>query len=152
MTFAELSNTLPNGFHDAEINSITIDFSGSLIRMDLTLDFSPVGRTEQSEYRRAQVIARGVHTFVLGSLDGVESLNGPLDTSGHEARDENVPDDLKALGKGHLLYSFFVDDWNRCIYIAAEEAELVWPKVAEGWSKVVEEPKGTDRDERASPR
>jgi len=62
MTLDELDNTLPNGFHDAEIYSYEVDFAGTTAKFHLNLlvgwpDDPP---EEREEYQEATVVVSGL--------------------------------------------------------------------------------------------
>ena len=130
MTLCELSRTLPNGFHDAELNGIRIDFLADTIVLDMSLDVSsdddsPDGK---SEYKRARISLTGVRGFALPTPDDeAQTFSSPLDVSGDPVTNfQDLPELMRSVHNREILYSFYIDDWNSSLYVAAEEAELSW--------------------------
>lgn len=82
----------------------------------------------KSKYRRAEVRLAGLRAIIMeGHESGFDISSGPLDICGSasDALDERAIANLPEPAR-ELLYSFYVEDWNSCICVAAERAELRW--------------------------
>src|SRR4051812_10494529 len=66
MTLAELEGRLPNGFHDAYITSVTMDYVKSELQLGVNLSFSgPDDPPEVPGYRPALIRVSGVKIFAI---------------------------------------------------------------------------------------
>jgi hypothetical protein len=126
MTLAELEDTLPNGFHDASIFGVSIDYK----RQTATLD------PEVPGYRRALAKVLGLRICVVdppdpnsqyGVLAGNEpQVSGFVTCTAEYWKDRLDPKLVEAAGREAPLDSFFVRNWNSCIHIAATDATHEW--------------------------
>ena len=139
MTFSELENMLPNGFHDSALYRWTVDYVRGTLRMDMSLCVGdPDGPREHwDDVRDARVDISGLIFFAIeppdqGS-DYCSALRSELcivDT--HETRDlrprSKIVDKklLAAIPADAFVYSFFVRDWNAFIHIAAKDCSMDW--------------------------
>lgn len=134
MTLDELDQKLPNGFHDAHIFSIELDYATGTAKLHLSLwvgsldDPSP----ERDEYHEANLIVTGL---CFCSIDPPSPSypflpdGSPVDASGDPAKPDHLPSlpDLSAkCPSGTWYYRFFISDWNAFIHIAARDAEVTW--------------------------
>lgn len=134
MTLDELDKKLPNGFHDAHIFSINLDYVAGTAELHLSLwvgsmDDPPPAR---EEYHEASLLVTGLcfcsieppypsYPFIPHGL--------PVTVSGDPAKSDHLPSltDLSArCPAGTWYYRFFVNDWNAFIHIAARDAEFDW--------------------------
>jgi hypothetical protein len=132
MTLDELAASLPNGFHDAELSAVAIDFSKR--QASLTLDIW-IGDMEEREeereaYRAAEVTLSGLIFWVSEAPDARYAYGepkpliidaGPLTELPPEKRPRLPPIPNAAFSNW-----LFVVDWNAFIYVAAEDARLKW--------------------------
>ena len=129
MTLVALSKTLPNGFHDAELNAVRLEFATNSIILDITLDVTPNGDFDAGLlYRRAIITLTGVRGVIFRIPEGEnQRFLGALDVSGQAVTNyQGLPDGMRSEDIRDLLYSFYIDDWNSSLYLAAERAELSW--------------------------
>jgi hypothetical protein len=59
MTFEEVEKTLPNGFHDAKIVRMTLDYPAGTLSMSLQILVGTPGEADQEEYGLAELRANG---------------------------------------------------------------------------------------------
>ena len=130
MTFEELENELPNGLHDAEVRSISVDYARRSLALELSIwvgsmDDSPerreaykTGRLEVSgliflamEPPDARYPYRVESRLTVDSVDPRRSLDAELLGS--------IPGDAFCRG-------FFVVQWNACLHFAGKHAEMIW--------------------------
>ena len=137
MTLAELEDTLPNGFHDAYITSVAMDYVRAELRLGMSLSFSvPDDPPEVPGYRPAIVKESGVKLFVVDApnpdpqysiLERDEQPANGFVTSTSEDWNKEIDQGLiDAAGPTAPLYSFFIGTWNSCIHIAATDATYEW--------------------------
>ena len=134
MTFSEIDEILPNGFHDAKIEQMTWDFQKNTAIFDMEFWVA----TEQSNpevYRKGKVELRNIlfiaidpprpsdfgpkpYRFKAHSLNIDGQLTDERIFPGLHPLKQQLPSDIE-------IFSFYVEDWNSFIHISAE-AELVW--------------------------
>jgi hypothetical protein len=131
MTLDELARTLPNGFHDAEVTTVTIDYERHELLLRMRVWLGGVDSPDSELYRTAVVTLSGLLFCVIeppnprypyrdaGALTidtgTVESLPSPPET--------DLPDQTP---EGAFTNWIFVGEWNSFIYASAIEAGLVW--------------------------
>lgn len=147
MTLDEVAASLPNGFHDAQIMSINIDYVNREAAFDLQIwigDDSATKEEEREVYRAAQLTLSQLFFCVIEPpdplypyqegkalwVDGGSSKSTPISTS------IRLPERLP---EGAFIYWFFVNNWNAFIHVAAMDARLEFSK----GSVTVNSPDGT---------
>jgi hypothetical protein len=121
---------LPNGFHDAEIRAIRLDYLARTIVMEASvwlgnMDSPPEHR---EHYRDGHLAFEGMHFVILDPPDPrysyaqSESLSVDL---AHQEPSPAVPA-LDPVPRDCFVARFFVRDWNSFITITAKSASLVW--------------------------
>jgi hypothetical protein len=131
MTFDDLAISLPSGFHDAELKSLTIDYTKREARLILDVWVADDLNSEEREaYRLAEVILSGLLFWVSEPPD----VRYPFNKAGGKRIDIGpmkllkerdfvklppIPDDA-------FVNWIFVSDWNAFIYVAAQDAALKW--------------------------
>jgi hypothetical protein len=134
LTIEELERTLPNGFHDAEIGTIRLDYVKRKASMELTLwmDDLEVSPEFKELYRDAVLEFEGMQSVIFDPPDPgytfarAEPLSVDLD---ERAPDPPIPAFAK-LPQGSFVARFYVRDWNSWISIAATSANLRWTSEA----------------------
>lgn len=132
MTLDELAASIPNGFHDACLSTISIDYTKREVQLILDIWVADdVERPEEIEtYRVAEVTLTGLAYWVSEPPDARSLFlepgalwidSGPLDTL--ERKDSLH---LPPTPAGAFANWIFVRDWNAFIYVAAEDARLEW--------------------------
>lgn len=126
MTLDALADTLPNGFHDVQIGSIRLDFSNGSMVLEMSLDVTVM--RDKPCYRMATVTVTGLRSVALGALESERTpFDGPLAASGYSVTQyKALPESMKSPDLKDLLYSFYLEDLNSCIYLAANHAEISW--------------------------
>src|SRR5687767_12188348 len=71
MTIFELAETLPNGFHDAEVQTISLDYRRRTVNMQMEVWIGTMDDPEaiRETYRRAEVTVEGFHYCALDLPD-----------------------------------------------------------------------------------
>ena len=135
MTFEELERELPNGFHDAHLLSLSVDYVSGTAELRMDLLFGTPESADPEEYRAAVLRITGIHFFSIGPPDSTYSFvpdGRPLWLLGGEAKSDPLPgfDKLMAkLPKEVSCFRFFVDQWNSFIHIAARDVQFSWLNV-----------------------
>ena len=128
MTLDELDGLLPNGLHDAYLQTVAINFTDRTVRLDLDIW---VGDDEEREaYRRAQVTLSGVLFWVSEPPEPLSPFLSPgplwIDAGPLTDKIPKKQSSLPPVPQGVFVNWIFVRDWNAFIYVAAEEASLTW--------------------------
>jgi hypothetical protein len=132
MTLTELCATLPNGLHDAFLKSVTLDYRHrkATIALDVWVgDLHAASDDEREAYRPAKVALTGLAFWVCEPPsaecveDGAEAClridHGAVSSLAH-------PPKLPPAPAGCFVDWIFVDEWNACVYVAAEKADIAW--------------------------
>ncbi|MGB8802242.1 MAG: hypothetical protein WCC97_16300 [Candidatus Acidiferrales bacterium] len=126
MTFDEWDHKLPNGFHDAEISTLQIDYP----RRTMTLHMRLLSLI-RGEYIAAVVTVSGLQFCSIGAPSPEYPYQGKsaITVGGDPAKSDHLPE-LDALAptfpKDVACYRFFVHDWNNFIYIAAADVDVTF--------------------------
>ena len=124
MTLEQVEDSLPDGFHDALLFGLSVDYEKRICTLRIEVD---VGQTE----RRVDVILSGLFYCLVEAPDASYpfSSSDSVCVSGGETTERLLPT-IGALRskapQGTFFYSFFVNQWNSFIHVAATGAELVW--------------------------
>ncbi|SRR5271170_7889392 len=132
MTFDELDRRFPNGFDDAEIHSLTLDYQNRTVTLHLNLRGNSPDSPDRDVYDRAVLTLREFHYFSIDPPHP-DQLFYPERT---KLTFDGLPEDpsqfplfeiLKPkLAAGAFCCRFYVHDWNSFIHIAAQDAEFSW--------------------------
>jgi hypothetical protein len=131
MTIDDIARTLPNGFHDAEVSTITLNYSAdeAVLRMDVWI--GDLYSTSCETYRTACLTLSGLIFCVIeppntpGEIRGREPLC--IDTGSVESLSNPPETKLPSESiEGSFTNWIYVRHWNSFIYISAEEARLDW--------------------------
>jgi hypothetical protein len=133
-TLAEIVDSLPNGFHDAMIQNLKIDYVKREAEFTIDVwvgDLQSKDDSIREKYRSGKLLLSSLLYCVIGPPDSsyqydkpaplwvdagpIDKLSAPLSAS--------LP---KPIPADSFAYWFFVRDWNAFIYIAAKSARLIW--------------------------
>ena len=136
MTLEQLADSLPNGFHDAEVEELVWNFRTNSASFSMTL-WVPEEISENPEtYRAGQLEVKDIVFIAIDppfpsdlgpkpykakpetlSIDGM-TTNADIFPNLSVLR-QKIPADVE-------IYSLYVANWNSFIHIAAKEACLTW--------------------------
>lgn len=129
MNLDELAQTLPNGFHDAELSVFTMDYTTRTLRLDLDIwtgAFDEPGRREA--YRPARVTLRNVAYLAIEPPD----TNYPWLKPGAIRTDAGLGSPTQSAyampeaPAGSFRAYFYLGALNSFLQVAAERATLNW--------------------------
>src|SRR5258708_39678108 len=134
MTIEKLENSLPNGFHDAEIESIAVDYVSkrAVIKMRLhTGDPGAASEDEREAYKQADLLLSELFYFVIDPPDPTSEFKekGSVWVSAGTPEKEDAPLPPVAAGVlpgGGFAHLFFFIDLDSFFYVAAFHAVLEW--------------------------
>jgi hypothetical protein len=127
MTIFEIADQLPNGFHDAEIETIYIDYPNRVVEIRLNVWIGTMDDPESTRetYRKATLTLTGVWYCAMDSPDegypyaAAEGLTVDL-----------AEPTLFVPKQATFACRFWVDQWNAFIHLAAASADLAWEGAA----------------------
>jgi hypothetical protein len=130
----EIENSLPNGFHDAFLESVNIDYTSrrGLIKLRLWVgELDAATEAEKEAYKSAELELLDLVYLVIDAPDpGSEYAKAKeVWIDGGEAKADSAPTapvPVDLLPRGAFAYWFFVRDWNSFIHVAAKDAKLQW--------------------------
>lgn len=131
MKIEELENSLPNGFHDADLQSLAVDYRRreAVFKMRVWVgseEPTPMDSGRMPIMRDAQLSVRGLDYVIIGPPQTLSETEGRvLDVSGYlgvPSPEISVP----RQSEGAFVYSFYVSNWDNFIIFAAQDAELHW--------------------------
>ena len=132
MTFEEIEDKLPNGFHDAEIRNIGIDFVGHSITIGMNLHVSEHGDVDSERYRPGTLTVVSPYLFYLEAPDPRYPfvLDGsPINASSYsieDGKDIKFVPLLQRITSKATAFGFFLDDWNSYFNLAGASVEFSW--------------------------
>ena len=132
MTFQALEESLPNGFHDAQLKTVFIDYVEHQLTMDLEILVGVPEAIDPDEYRSATLIATGLYFFIIDPPDAKHPFitkDTPLGVSGDDEWPASLADlrvGLNQTNSDFTYHRFFCDDWNSFVYVAAADVQLSW--------------------------
>jgi hypothetical protein len=128
MRIADLDRSLPNGFHDASLHSISARPEEGVVEFGLELSIGETEGTqeEMDRYRPARLVLSGVRYFFIDPPGSSRETWAPrasmidlCDSDPAVSQQFETPD-------GSFAARFFVSDWNAFIHFAATDATLTW--------------------------
>lgn len=131
MTFQDVAASAPNGFHDAKIDRLSVDYRTGTLTLSMQLWTGTLGTADAENYSPAEL---RVNRLLFCAIEPPDprypfAPNGdPLDVSGADGLgDLEAKAGLVAgLPADASLYRFFVDRWNSFICIAGWDIHLSW--------------------------
>jgi hypothetical protein len=128
MTLDEVAGSLPNGFHDAELRAVTIDFVKREAR--LSLDIWIGDDDDREAYRRAELTLTGLIFWIVEPPDARYPYGQAdhliIDMGSVASLPREKQPTLPPIPESAFSNWLFVVEWNAFIYVAAEDADLIW--------------------------
>jgi hypothetical protein len=127
MTPQELADTLPNGFHDAQVSRVELNYAEAEAKIHLILWTSGdyvTGVSNSEEYCSAILILTGLQYFVIAPPKYGRYYDECLNIDMGD--DAEPPLDSKLLAPGAFQNWFFVSEWNSLLQVSATGATLTW--------------------------
>lgn len=129
MSLKELEGSLPNGFHDARIKKINLNYEKRIIVLEIAVDISNPD-TDLPEYRVGKIVISNFLFCVIEQPDNkyITLANEGLWISGSDQiSPEDLPMKITAqLPEGSFVHRFFINNWNAFLYLVAMDSQLEW--------------------------
>jgi hypothetical protein len=127
----DISRELPNGFHDAELGKIEIDYVSRTITMEMHLwvgDMDQEGELREA-YRKGTLTVEDFAYCVIEPPDPCSEFtgNGTIGIDGGEYGVESAPSpplDPNHIPSDMFLYWFYVQSWNSFVHLCARRARI----------------------------
>ena len=138
MTLSELESELPNGFHDAFIHDLRIDFVNGAATLLVALDFGGLDDSDQEDYRVGKLQIRGLCYCAIDPPDARWPWNragnrlGVYEDTGNPEQRRTSKALSETLPPGISAYQFYVDDYNSFLDIAAKDVHISWLDEGDG--------------------
>ncbi len=132
MTFEEIEEKLPNGFHDAKIRNIGMDFVGLSLAVEMELHASEHGDPDRERYRRGTLRLGSPCLFFIEPPDPRYPFvpdGVPLNVDGDSVKigqNSGLDRLIPVLPQNSSLYRFFLEEWNSFIYLGGGNVEFSW--------------------------
>ncbi|MGE5343396.1 MAG: hypothetical protein ACM3SY_18155 [Candidatus Omnitrophota bacterium] len=130
MTIQEIEEKLPNGFHDAEIEDINLNFVNKLARIDLNIWIGDIKDPEK--YQKARLYFTD---FLFLSIEPPYEKTYFLNTLtvDLESNDDDILDKYesfkvlkKFLPEGYLITCFVLLNHDTLMYFVAKDVKFEW--------------------------
>ncbi len=132
MTFEEFDSKYANGFDDAEITGLTVDYKNRTVTIHLNLRRNSPGSPTAHEYTKATLHLVRFYYLSVEPPDA-DHLHYPsqskITVDGLSEDPTVFPPFAKLKEKlpvGAFCCRFYVHDWNSFIHVAAQNAEFFW--------------------------
>jgi hypothetical protein len=124
--FEDLERSLPNGFHDAELVSMHVDYSRAEAILELDIDTGDPANAAQivDGYRRAQVTFLGLKLFSVDPPGNAGPFVISTVTSGPGDPHQSIA--LPHLPDDCFRAWFFLTSFNSFVRIAAKDVRFEW--------------------------
>jgi hypothetical protein len=131
VTIEELIKSLPNGLHDANLKSISVDFMERTIKMQIDLwvgDLSKKSEELREAYKSTKLLITGFDFCVFDVPDGryLSSLDIGLTIDAGPGQPSTSPIELPPIPAGSFLFWIWVEEWNGFIRISAKDIQNIW--------------------------
>jgi len=134
MRLEEIERMLPNGFHDALLERICVDYVKRCARLDLHVwmgDLRSQDKESREAYREGQLRLDDLLFCVIEPPDPTYSYyeSGSLLLGAGSLKSTEIPSLPQLPGplpEGAFTHWFFVQKWNAFIYVAAMDAHFEW--------------------------
>jgi hypothetical protein len=136
MTFEELEESLPNGFHDATIRWIKSDFISRSLTIGMELWVGLTDSPNPEEYRTGTLLVDPFYLFFVEPPHptyGFMPDGSPIIVDGDPVKlgqNPNVDRLLSVLPEDATAYRFFVIDGNSSLFIAGRSVAFWWDDAA----------------------
>ena len=134
MNLTEISDNLPNGFHDSIIDSISVDYDKRRLKFIVNIwtgDMSSPDVHKREEFQKSVLDVYDFEYLIIEPPDESYPYKSErqlsIDGGDYEKKEIRSRVTLpKTISEGNFRYWFFVYEWNSFIHIAAKDAKLTF--------------------------
>jgi hypothetical protein len=130
MTIEELAAILPNGFHDARLKRLEVNYELNSVQFYLELwtgDLDASDEAKRERYTPCQLTLRGLVFCIIEPPIYSAYEAGDLRIDIHALADVKKPLKTKIPERPDGVHAsmIFVTDWNACMYVAYRDAQII---------------------------
>jgi hypothetical protein len=130
-TLDEISASIPNGFHDAQLLKLVLDYTKREVQLTLDVWIAESLEPEEKEaYRLALLTLYGLHFWVCEAPEEGDPNPSPNGASIDICSMDRIMDanqrKLPSVPPGVFVNWIYVNDWNTYMFVGAETASLTW--------------------------
>jgi len=129
MTLRDIEEGLPNGLHDAELQSFAVDLASGTLTLEVEVDrSSPEQGTPDPDFCEAKIVVTGLCYFKLEPPDVLHQY--ALGHSRIDAGDDPVQKGVlnaeiaSKLPENSFLHWIYLDRWNAIMVIGGMDARI----------------------------
>jgi hypothetical protein len=129
MTFQEVAASLPNGFHDAELQRFEMDYMRRTLTFDVVVWIGRMDDTQARElYRPARLSVDDVGFFVIEPPDAryPSRKPGPIRIDAGEGQPRQGSRTLPSVPAGNTTTWMYLEQFNQFALFSAGSASLEW--------------------------
>jgi hypothetical protein len=133
MTLQDLASTLPNGFHDAKLYALSLDYVKGDACLDLDVwvgDLESDDKPVRNAYRSCILKLIGLELFVVEPQDSRYRFKKgewlTIDVGGLDELSEAPRLALPTFEAGVSVSWVYVKQWNAFMYLAAKDVSFEW--------------------------
>ena len=131
MTLEDLDQSLPNGLHDARINTIARDFEEANVKLGVEILFGLPDDppADRYRYRKGEILFNRVQfcTVELPENEKIIGHPGSIWFKFWRTKPEDLPPNIgRFLSPEVLLYSLYILEWESQIRNAAGDVSFSW--------------------------
>ncbi len=129
MTFQEAAESLPNGFHDAELLRFEMDYVRRKLQFDLLVWIGDMDDLRRRElYRPTRLTLDDVAFLVIEPPDPAYPWHqpGPIRIDAGEGQPKQSSSSVPSAPKGTSMTWMYLEGLNRFLLFAAGNASIEW--------------------------
>jgi hypothetical protein len=126
MTFQQAAASLPNGFHDAELRRVEMDYVHRRLRFDLDVWIGDMA--DEGLYRSARLMLESVAFFVIEPPDSNYPwlASGPIKIDAGEGQPRESSTTIPDPPAGSSVTWMYLGELNRFLLFCAGNTSLEW--------------------------
>jgi len=128
VTLEEIESSLPNGFHDAEVKSLCVDYVERTITFEIRVWIGDVTSPDEQQRETYQNGVLTLEQFLLCVIEPPDAgypydKPQPLTIDSGSGNRQQVSF-LETIPEAAFAHWFYVNEWNAFIYVIARGARL----------------------------
>jgi hypothetical protein len=127
MTLVEIENSLPNGFHDALLKKVSVDYLKREAVLEIGIDTSTPEMEECKHWTGRLTLTDLLFCAIdpPDTLPQTQTNDGLWISDTGRAEEKQFSSKMKhQMPKGAFVHYFFINEWNAFLYVAAKSARF----------------------------